>query len=460
MHRESVESQAREIVLHIVAALERVEDSEREMDVESNDKLSTTNNSLEEQLINVETIETSDSSNMGQHVFKPESKEPMNSSETASIVKEVAPDAINVEGTTDANYVKQKLEVHNEIDASALSASPILAIIDSPELDVSVNIVGVPAPVEEYRCKVQPTEYDISIDEAIQACDNDSIEKPDLSIIREIVPADDLVDETTIPKAILISTKSAMVALDLASAPESTANFDAQINEATVTAVEEETLSTNEENLEVARSLVETILHQISSNSIGIDQSISDTFVTVSETPTEAGTEPNALELSPLKIPLVIVSESAEPAVPSIPSPKPLTKQSSLEIPNIECRENFIDLMRTHGAAIATATALQSNNDLSEEIESDFVIVTREDLHALQIAAEEDAHKLASHTLTNPTNSTANCTTIECTSDETQIQLTTACTISEVPKCAGQYIGTDNKYFLNQTPELSEQNIP
>lgn len=381
LHRESVESQARDLVLEIVATIERVESAEVDVNAVIDQILEQAiTNAQQKQLIEVDSIAENDSNKMGQLPLKPKPKEPERSDSSNLIEGHVENNVENIaEGISNAcnlhpSESQRGIEatwsderVSQERNTDAKRSEALVDILFPTGYD------DITPSIEEYHCKVLKTEYDIIVAETIEACASVATDNNELSIIDQIVPSDGLVDDTTIPKAILISTKPAMVALDLASATESTA--DAKIHER----VDEDSASIHFQIIDDDQSTVETILHQIPGDFTSLEHSESDTFVTASDTTPDVSAEPAASELSPLKIPLVLVSES-EPTVLSFsPSPKPLTKQSSLEIPPIEYRENYNELRRPHVPTLGTTTASRSFDESaeSEENESDFVIITQ-----------------------------------------------------------------------------------
>lgn len=389
-----------------------------------------------------------------------------------------------------------------------------LVIISKPESD-------------EYVCKVEPTEYDITVAEANQNISN-ATSQADVALIGQIMPDDSLVEDITIPRAILISTKPALVALDLANGtellstdvPEETCDDTQEAikevivsttpsqtldvastdsltippqNESAVSFISETSIANvmtaNDVNTSNAvQSTVDMLTESISVTDDTITVIISEEVAATSDTVSQ--TESISLVTQPesIKIPVVIVTESSEQTIENQP-PKTLIKQSSLEIPIIDSRDNFEDLMKPQTAV--SASVLQPKSIESDPLhdtddDSEFVIVSDAEVEALKFEEESrktipstesvpdaaeaspiahvidvDIQAQCTDTLSNTTNITDTTTTTKSTSS---VPLTVNTLITpnvsdvEIRKPEGQFIGIFKntitfkvRYFLIRT---------
>lgn len=390
------------------------------------------------------------------------------------------------------------------IDDPVTNTSEILLDIEpcKPTPAATVESVSEPPPANNYECKVAPTEYDIKVDEVAVACPQYAGQADEQALIGQIIPDVELVADTTIPKAILISTKPAMVALDLASCVpavgvvndvviaktilnvsdiaatitdqkhvsespiqseltvlgESSAVASVDTRTLVLPVVDDETSSTLEEPIETPTNSIGSLAVTMSANetesvtaenivvkiqpdviavaaptvteakaiptdgsttatnnetdiiavvttSVEFDTSsdihvesiasepivveaiptnIADLDETVQSEPTSS-TEANIIgqQSQPevnISIPLVIVTESSEQLPVNITPVRTIVKQISLEIPVVDVRENFDDMMKPQ-VVVSVSEVLPTDSTVeaksaSSDIDSEFVFVS------------------------------------------------------------------------------------
>lgn len=413
-----------------------------------------------------------------------------------------------------------------DVSSAVISNSNDQQISEKTSIILDDLVIIAKPESDEYVCKVEPTEYDITVAEANQNISN-ATSQADVALIGQIMPDDSLVEDITIPRAILISTKPALVALDLANGtellstdvPEETCDdtqeaikevivsttpsqtLDAAStdsltippqNESAVSFISETSIANvmtaNDVNTSNAvQSTVDMLTESISVTDDTITVIISEEVSATSDTVSQ--TESISLVTQPesIKIPVVIVTESSEQTIENQP-PKTLIKQSSLEIPIIDSRDNFEDLMKPQTAV--SASVLQPKSIESDPLhdtddDSEFVIVSDAEVEALKFEEESrktipstesvpdaaeaspiahvidvDIQAQCTDTLSNTTNITDTTTTKSTSSVPLTVNTLITPNVSdvEIRKPEGQFIGIFKntitfkvRYFLIRT---------
>lgn len=322
-----------------------------------------------------------------------------------------------------------------------ISTNQNIVLIPDQTSEMSDDLIMIATPQnDEYVCKVEPTEYDITVAEANQACPNSTSPTDEQALIGQILPNESIVDDTTIPQAILISSKPALVALDLANGMDllstnvpdnnledtleiidgfiqDTSTIDeskillqqesivvkngepiiecSQVgNDSNVSSYEEKMTLDMQSTVDVSSSIADpidlvfdtTAKKTINAQStVDVSSSIADPIGFVSDIISEeVASTPDAVAINQSEatiiIPVVIVTESSEQAIEYQP-PKTITKQNSLEIPIIDIRDNFEDLMKPQ---MVLSTSVISNH----ENDSEFVFVSDAEVAALKFEVE------------------------------------------------------------------------
>lgn len=134
---------------------------------------------------------------------------------------------------------------------------------------------------QEYICKVEPTEYDLSLDAAVETSMDSK------ASIGEQILAIDLVDVVkSVPKAISICSKSALVAIDLASNSSAIDTERIQMSHAEV--IESKHIDTQLSGSSVGISEAFEINSGILSEKVNVSQSNTEVYSDISESPMNA----------------------------------------------------------------------------------------------------------------------------------------------------------------------------
>lgn len=473
--------------------------------------------------INAESVQTENDKDIQDKIADVDSK-PLEDDKIETIPLYQSP--VKVVDITSAADGTAILPLSVDVSSAVISNSNDQQISEKTSIILDDLVIIAKPESDEYVCKVEPTEYDITVAEANQNISN-ATSQADVALIGQIMPDDSLVEDITIPRAILISTKPALVALDLANGtellstdvPEETCDDTQEAiaevivsttpsqtldvastdsltippqNESAVSFISETSIANvmaaNDVNTSNAvQSTVDMLTESISVTDDTITVIISEEVSATSDTVSQTESISPVTQPESIKIPVVIVTESSEQTIENQP-PKTLIKQSSLEIPIIDSRDNFEDLMKPQTAVSASVLQPKSiETDPMHDIDDDseFVIVSDAEVEALKFEEESrktipgiepvpdaaeaspiahvtdvDIQAQSTDTLSNTTNITDTTTTKSTSSVPLTVNTLITPNVSdvEIRKPEGQFIGIFKntitflvRYFLIRT---------
>lgn len=225
---------------------------------------------------------------------------------------------------------------------------------------VSVNLSTSDVSNENYICKVVPTEFDLSVDNVLQS-------KPVVldDILPDILPK--VIEDNTVPQAVYISTKPALIAVEIAS------------HETKIT----QTLDKNSEKHEQTTPIPTLIISKI-----------------CGDTPPPVVASDDNVSLKPKKV--LKAQDSLEIPKEERDKYEPAKRVDSFELDdadrNIDAKfsalENIVNSVADYVKS-NPEESLDITSDLGNDsdVDKNFVIVTEEEVKALKVEEQESLNK-------------------------------------------------------------------